>query len=29
MSSAQWRSTLSINLDSVFGLVQAAVAQMQ
>ena len=28
MSDAQWRSTLSINLDSVFGLVQAGVAQM-
>ncbi len=29
MSTEQWRSTLAINLDSVFGLVQAAVAQMQ
>ena len=29
MSTEQWRSTLSINLDSAFGLVQAAVAQMQ
>jgi 3-oxoacyl-[acyl-carrier protein] reductase len=29
MQTAQWRSTLGINLDSVFGLVQAAVAQMQ
>ncbi len=29
MSSVQWRSTLSINLDSVFGLIQSAVAQMQ
>ena len=28
MPDAQWRSTLSINLDSVFGLVQAAVVQM-
>ena len=28
MPDAQWRSTLSINLDSVFGLVQSAVAQM-
>jgi 3-oxoacyl-[acyl-carrier protein] reductase len=28
MADAQWRSTLSINLDSVFGLVQAGVAQM-
>ncbi len=28
MSEQQWRSTLAINLDSVFGLVQAAVAQM-
>jgi 3-oxoacyl-[acyl-carrier protein] reductase len=28
MPDAQWRSTLSINLDSVFGLVQAAVEQM-
>jgi len=28
MSDAQWRSTLSINLDSVFGLVQSGVAQM-
>lgn len=29
MSDAQWRNTLAINLDSVFGLIQAAVAQMQ
>ncbi len=29
MSDAQWRNTLAINLDSVFGLVQAAVGQMQ
>jgi len=29
MPEEQWRSTLAINLDSVFGLVQAAVAQMQ
>ena len=29
MSDAQWRQTLGVNLDSVFGLVQAAVAQMQ
>lgn len=29
MSDAQWRSTLGINLDSVFGLVRAGVAQMQ
>lgn len=28
MSEAQWRQTLAVNLDSVFGLVQAAVAQM-
>ncbi|MFT4114670.1 SDR family NAD(P)-dependent oxidoreductase, partial [Silvibacterium sp.] len=28
MAESQWRSTLSINLDSVFGLTQAAVAQM-
>jgi len=28
MSDAQWKSTLSINLDSVFGLVQAGVAAM-
>lgn len=28
MREEQWRSTLAINLDSVFGLVQAAVAQM-
>ena len=28
MDVAQWRSTLGINLDSVFGLVQAGVAQM-
>lgn len=29
MSTAQWRGTLGTNLDSVFGLVQSAVAQMQ
>jgi 3-oxoacyl-[acyl-carrier protein] reductase len=29
MSDEQWRTTLAVNLDSVFGLVQAAVAQMQ
>jgi 3-oxoacyl-[acyl-carrier protein] reductase len=29
MLDAQWRNTLSINLDSVFGLVQAGVAHMQ
>ena len=29
MAEAQWRRTLGVNLDSVFGLVQAAVAQMQ
>ena len=29
MSNQQWRSTLAINLDSAFGLVQSAVAQMQ
>jgi 3-oxoacyl-[acyl-carrier protein] reductase len=28
MADAQWRRTLAVNLDSVFGLVQAAVAQM-
>jgi 3-oxoacyl-[acyl-carrier protein] reductase len=28
MAEAQWRQTLGVNLDSVFGLVQAAVAQM-
>jgi len=28
MPEAQWRRTLAVNLDSVFGLVQAAVAQM-
>jgi 3-oxoacyl-[acyl-carrier protein] reductase len=28
MPEAQWRQTLAVNLDSVFGLVQAAVAQM-
>lgn len=28
MSDKQWRNTLAINLDSVFGLTQAAVAQM-
>ncbi len=29
MPESQWRATLAINLDSVFGLVQGAVAQMQ
>jgi 3-oxoacyl-[acyl-carrier protein] reductase len=29
MGEAQWRKTLAVNLDSVFGLVQAAVAQMK
>ena len=29
LSDAQWRNTLAINLDSVFGLVQSAVVQMQ
>src|SRR6202011_1901551 len=29
MSDEQWRSTLSINLDAVFGLVKHAVAQMK
>ena len=29
MADAQWRSTLAINLDSVFGIVQAAVASMK
>jgi 3-oxoacyl-[acyl-carrier protein] reductase len=29
MSAEQWRGTLGVNLDSAFGLVQAAVAQMQ
>ena len=28
MTDAQWRHTLGVNLDAVFGLVQAAVAQM-
>jgi 3-oxoacyl-[acyl-carrier protein] reductase len=28
MADAQWRQTLAVNLDSVFGLVQGAVAQM-
>lgn len=28
MADAQWQQTMSVNLDSVFGLVQAAVAQM-
>jgi len=28
MAEAQWRHTMAVNLDSVFGLVQAAVAQM-
>jgi len=27
MAESQWRRTLAVNLDSVFGLVQAAVAQ--
>ncbi|MGI8770631.1 MAG: SDR family NAD(P)-dependent oxidoreductase [Acidobacteriaceae bacterium] len=29
MADAQWRRTVEVNLDSVFGLVQAAVVQMQ
>ena len=29
MAEEQWRNTLAVNLDSVFGLVQAAVAQME
>ena len=29
MAEEQWRRTLAVNLDSVFGLVQAAVGQMQ
>ena len=29
MSEAQWRQTLAVNLDAVFGLVQAAAGQMQ
>lgn len=29
MSDAQWKSTLAINLDSVFGLIQAAVTQFE
>ena len=29
LPDAQWRSTFAINLDSVFGLIQAAVAQFQ
>jgi len=29
MAESQWRRTMGVNLDSVFGLVQAAVAQMQ
>jgi 3-oxoacyl-[acyl-carrier protein] reductase len=29
MTEAQWRKTLGVNLDSVFGLVQAAVTQME
>jgi 3-oxoacyl-[acyl-carrier protein] reductase len=29
MPEEQWRTTMAVNLDSVFGLVQAAVAQMQ
>lgn len=29
LTTAQWRDTLGVNLDSVFGVVRAAVAQMQ
>jgi 3-oxoacyl-[acyl-carrier protein] reductase len=29
MTEEQWRNTMAVNLDSVFGLVQAAVGQMQ
>ena len=29
MTEEQWRSTIAVNLDSVFGLVQAAVTQME
>jgi 3-oxoacyl-[acyl-carrier protein] reductase len=29
MADAQWRNTLAVNLDAVFGLVQAAVAQIE
>jgi 3-oxoacyl-[acyl-carrier protein] reductase len=29
MAEEQWRNTLAVNLDSVFGLVQAAVSQME
>lgn len=29
MSEQQWRNTINVNLDSVFGLVQAAVTQME
>src|SRR6266568_2006169 len=29
MTEEQWRQTLGVNLDSVFGLVQAAVSQME
>ena len=29
MTEEQWRNTMAVNLDSVFGLVQAAVTQMQ
>ncbi|MBT9331389.1 SDR family NAD(P)-dependent oxidoreductase [Paracidobacterium acidisoli] len=29
MAEAQWKTTLAVNLDSVFGLVQAAVAEMK
>jgi 3-oxoacyl-[acyl-carrier protein] reductase len=29
MAEEQWRQTMAVNLDSVFGLVQAAVAQMK
>src|SRR6266568_2687645 len=28
MAESQWRNTMAVNLDSVFGLVQAAVTQM-
>jgi 3-oxoacyl-[acyl-carrier protein] reductase len=29
MAEGQWRNTLAVNLDSVFGLIQAAAAQMK
>ena len=29
MTEEQWRNTMAVNLDSVFGLVQAAVTQME